>query len=327
MMVCIHNTYIKSSKKNKNFFPHPRLTDYGETNFVVDRCTVINNRLGIIVSGGSNIVITNSSIIENMLGGVGSNGDSVTISRCIFRGDTGAGIIISANSPEIVNNLICNNTSDNAYAIKITGSSSPRIMNCTIAGHDGQNASGIQVVSNDGGTPELVNSILWDNADDIKLDDPDNGDTIDISYCNIEDGDGPANAGNISSEPDFRDTEMYRIKYSSPCRDYETDTAADVPVLDLYGNARPWDEGVDMGAHEYRLEITDVSYHWGSTEDTVSIEWDDEDNSLTCDVYYHDDMADTIGYWTLADTEQLSPWVDDNDVADSYARFYIINKH
>jgi subtilase family protein/parallel beta helix pectate lyase-like protein len=300
-----------------------------ETNFVVDECVIEANDTGIYVTDSDTITISASSIVGDTTAGIYiyNTGGTTMISGCTFDGDMKKSTSIDSCSPVIVNCLFKDNAADTSSAIEITGAASPEIVNCTIVKQDGAAASGIQVISNDGGTPALVNSILWDNADDIKLDDPDNGDTISIIYSNIEDGDGPANAGNISSEPDFRDTDTFRIKYCSPCREAGIDTADNVPEADMYGNARPWDEKIDMGAHEYRLEISSITYHSEATEDTVTIEWDDEVNSLTCDIYYHGDMTDTIGYWTLADTEQLSPWVDDNDVADSDVRFYIINKH
>jgi hypothetical protein len=138
-----------------------------------------------------------------------------------------------------------------------SGSATLELVNCTVAANDG---SGVVRWGN--GAVTITNSILWDNADDISIG---GAALLEVSYCDIGDGDFAGSSGNISADPLFVGAArgIYWVGIGSPCVDTATSNGALEADLRGYarydeptapnggGGAAPW---YDMGAYEYSLD-------------------------------------------------------------------------
>ena len=108
------------------------------------------------------------------------------------------------------------------------------------------------------GSNSVVNCILWgDTGYTTGKEIYDQGTALDLRYndvCSGEGGiDGPYTygTGNISDEPlyvsEIAPYDLHLVPFS-PC--VNKGTAAGAPSVDIYGVARPWGAGIDMGAYE-----------------------------------------------------------------------------
>jgi hypothetical protein len=122
---------------------------------------------------------------------------SPTISRARFgenRGTRGAGMFLNSASPALSNLLIVGNSADQGGGIYCAGSrSSPTIKNCTLIANFADMAFGGGGVYTDLGSPQVSNSVLWGNRDDLA--------NCSATYSDVQDG--GAGAGNIIAEPLF----------------------------------------------------------------------------------------------------------------------------
>lgn len=135
-----------------------------------------------------------------------------------------------------------------------------KIVNSTIYGNDAESSSygGGAIIS---GNVEIINSIIWGNfPEQIYLQGVNAN--VQISFSNI-DQDGFAGNGNIRLSPEFVniagiDATLWdlRLQPSSPCINAGTNSAADLPPVDIDGKVRISGSAVDMGAYEYQFDTT-----------------------------------------------------------------------
>jgi hypothetical protein len=222
---------------------------------------------GISCESGSSPTITNCTISGNtaFLGGgiFCKSGSSPTITNCIISGNTGAahsgGIgCDSGCSPIITNCIISGNTAGDGGGI-YSYLSSPTIINCTISGNTATNGNGGGIRCQQG-TALVGNSILWGDApNEIYLD---AGDSITVTYSDVDQEGYASNNGNIRQNPLFVNPANgnFRLQPTSPCIDAATSDGA--PLTDMKSIPRFDAPGVpntgggtypyyDMGALEY----------------------------------------------------------------------------
>ena len=181
---------------------------------------------GIAVLNLSKALIINNLIINNSCDG--------------FDGGFGGGIYISHTASEIINNTITYNSTGNE----------------TYGGHGGGIA-----ISKWSPYPVIGNCIIWYNVAgpssmniDFELQE-----WLDISYCNVEEDLGHIfdlePHTNIDAPPEFVGTENgnFQLKWSSPCinKGIPDTTGLNLPLLDLSGNLRIFEDTIDMGAYEF----------------------------------------------------------------------------
>ncbi|KPA13575.1 PKD domain protein [Candidatus Magnetomorum sp. HK-1] len=218
----------------------------------------------IIQGNASNSVITfntseqNSAILKGFTikngisangGGIYISGASPFISECIITNNNadnkGGGVYCENASPKFINCIFHNNTAETAHALYLS-QSSPEIINCTISKNGYPMGEGI-VIYDVVSSPVILNSILWNNGDEIILQ---NDATVTVEYSNIEGG--YPGIGNIQSDPLFIDLDHnnFHILPDSPCLNAGTNINA--ATIDIDYQTRPMDEYIDIGADEAR---------------------------------------------------------------------------
>ncbi len=157
----------------------------------------------------------------------------------------GGGILVlNGSSPLIINNIITSNTANSGGGIGCD-LSSPTIMNNTVTNNTATAGGGLSCLNY--AYPEVTNTILWGNEEEIALD---TSSSAAVTYCNVE-GDY-SGSGNINADPLFIDATNNNdhIQSTSPCIDRGTNDEL-APVDDIDGDSRPGGERYDIGADEF----------------------------------------------------------------------------
>ena len=192
---------------------------------------------GFTIKGGSS---TNG-------GGIYISGASPIISECIISNNNadnkGGGVYCENASPKFINCIFHNNTAETGHALYLFRSS-PEIINCTISKNGYPIGEGI-VIYDAVSAPVIINSILWNNGDEIILQ---NSATVTVEYSNIEGG--TPGTGNIQADPLFIDIDQnnYHLLPASPC--LNAATSVNAPTIDIDYQTRPIDNQIDIGADE-----------------------------------------------------------------------------
>ncbi|MES2848167.1 MAG: right-handed parallel beta-helix repeat-containing protein, partial [Bacteroidota bacterium] len=186
----------------------------------------------------------NTSVISNNLL-YGNSSGTLTGGR----GNGGAGIFCAFNSPQIINNTICNNTS-------------------------GTFGGGLYCVANS--DPVVQNNIIYNNlaatgVENIYLDDNLSDPTffyndIQGNIAGINSNGNPytgSNVGNVDVSPGFVDQANfnYDLAIGSACIDggnTATVIGGNVPALDLAERTRIKNNRIDIGAYEYQAFVVPV---------------------------------------------------------------------
>jgi len=210
---------------------------------VLERCVIRDNNkgAGLYTYNWTHIELTDCRIVRN-------NDDS-----------SGGGIGLGLrNSLRMTNCLIADNTipDDPSYylggGIMTQAGNYITLINCTVVNNHKQ---GLLMHSADSGRVTLYNCIFWGNDDDLDV----RSTELIIRHCNISDGDGLGENGNISEEPLFvtgAQGDEYLSHYDtegqdSPCIDAGDRNASELG-LDKYTtctDGRPDTGIVDMGYH------------------------------------------------------------------------------
>jgi len=195
-------------------------------------------------------------------------------------GDKGISIGQYPSVTTLTNNLIyeCQGKDDDPYSgtgIAVKDGAVSYMMNNTVSGcrhgiylYQGHRGWG-------GGTATIVNTVLWDNWENLELD---GLSTLNVTYSNVgQYGVLPwPGEGNVNADPLFRAPESgdYRLQAESACVDAGTATGA--PAEDVRAVCRPHGAGHDMGAHEFQDDwvsgvLTEDTTLWASCHPTYVI--------------------------------------------------------
>lgn len=230
---------------------------------------------GIYMSGVTNGVIVNCFVSDNHAGyagaGIYAEFSSPTIHNCYvnnnYNDSYGGGIYLYYGLADIKNCIIWNNYAYSGGGLYCYAGSDADVSNIVLYGNTA--AYGALAVTG-GAEPVIRNSIVWNtgvNADMLV----EYGGNPTISYSDIRgtyDG-----TGNIDADPMFINANGgdFQIAAASPCRDTGTNLGA--PATDIFGNVRPMDQVVDMGAREYPGQLPEPE-----GEPPIDDGW------LTCDI-------------------------------------------
>jgi hypothetical protein len=217
--------------------------------------------VGIFVGGNGVLTLTNCNISGNKgnvrYGDVHRGGGIAVYGRAhiyntvfkqnfVTRGGlnnytTGGGAIYANGNVDVFNCLFNRNGKDGIYCDAGTIS----LINCTLVNHYAA------AIYNAGASVSVTNSIIWWNADDISG-------SVDLAYCDIQDGDSNGINGCTNIYPEFE--YGYYLAVTSPCVNAGSTAASDLGLDQLTTRADgQLDTGtVDMGYH-YR-EGADLTY-------------------------------------------------------------------
>ena len=231
----------------------------------VTNCVFVDN---LSTDGAGGLQVTDSTLtVDNCVfrhnqgwwgGAITVDGGTTTVANTVLDGNAGGyggAFYIGVNAPHVTstNNLIIHTPYVPAIGIR---SGTVDIRNNTIVDNSGSGVdTGSYIVGGGTGSATIVNTILWDNSDDLV--------NLSATYSDIEDGD--PGVGNISVYPLFENSTNgdYRLRAISQCIDAGTGVAA--PAADFEGDPRPLDgdedgvETVDIGADEYSTLVASVS--------------------------------------------------------------------
>jgi hypothetical protein len=176
-------------------------------------------------------------------------GNSATEPPWGVTGGRGGGIYCNSySSPVLVNVQITGNTSVGpGSGISCYTNCNPILVNVTIADNSSDDVGGA-IYAYITSSPQIINSILWNNSPDEVY-----GSSINIAYSDIQGG--WTGEGNIDEAPLFIGSGEYpyALSASSLCINtgIQDTTGLMLPLYDIIGNPRIWDDRVDMGAYEW----------------------------------------------------------------------------
>ncbi|MFH1739372.1 MAG: right-handed parallel beta-helix repeat-containing protein, partial [bacterium] len=192
----------------------------GANDAILDGFTVTGGggEWGGVRCQGTSPTLINCTIAGNS-GGVYCYESFLELINCTITGNTaiggGGGIFCNDSSPTLTNCTISENRCERAGGGVYCWESSPTLTNCSFFGNSGALACDSRKQANSS-TVEMVNSILWDNGNEISNYD---NSTITISYSDIQSG--YPGVGNIDADPLFIDADNgdFHLQNGSPCID------------------------------------------------------------------------------------------------------------
>jgi len=197
------------------------------------------------------------------------------ITTCKFTGNTignpggGGAISVATGQPIIANCLFSGNIAFDGGGGAIvnldeswSAPAAPFITNCTFHGNVSRETPGGAIFNYENAAPTIINSIFWGNisSDGTQI----KGGVPIVSYSDIDQDGYEGIDGNIRQDPLFVDPDNgnFHLSENSPCKDAGKDAGV---YVDMDGDARPHDNGFDIGADEYVAEgqFVDVpSTYW-----------------------------------------------------------------
>jgi len=252
-----------------------------EVTVTISGCTIRNmGEDGIDTQANVNLTLSDSTIRNCPGEGIDANEPTTTlvIQRCRFHDNGAEGIEVENVTASVVNCLIYNNGTEGIWA---DAGAVLTVWHSTIA-YNGDEGIDVQ-----GGSATVRNSIIAFNADDGLA--KRSGASLSSSF-NLVHGNNDlqynglsAGSGDVSTNPQFIGSGDYRVAAGSPAIDAATDGSS-VTSVDLDGNARPLDDGWDMGCYEgsVMLLFSDVSAATGFNVQSAA------DENLASGIYWGD---------------------------------------
>lgn len=249
------NPIIENNIINNNGGNGIYLTEYSSP--LIKNNTIEDNGYpGIYCGNNSNPTIENNTIIGNQWGGVYCEFENnpYIINNIIKENEWGI-YCLYQSSPNIINNLITDSPKDGICC----ANSSPLITNNTIVYNGLTFANCAGIFCADDSDPIIKNTILWENSADFDY--SGTGSNPVISYSLIQDTSLPywiQDAGNniFAENPLFVNevSSDFNLQINSPCIDTGTPdtTGLHLPICDILGNPRIYNDTIDIGAYEWQ---------------------------------------------------------------------------
>jgi hypothetical protein len=252
------NTASNNGGGMNNSSSNPTLTEVSFSNNTASKGGGLYNQ-------SSNPILTEVTFTDNTGnygGGLFNHTSSPTLTNVSFSNNTtsnvGGGMNNYSNSNPLLNNVIFyNNSADWGGGIANYNTSNPTLINVTLSNNFAQQHGG--GIDNQESNATLKNVIVWGNATNIGSPQINNYQgQLNISHSLIQDG-CPSTTGvtcgngNLNAEPLFvnQPNGDLRLSRYSPAIDVGDNNAATSLSTDRAGNARLFNNQVDIGAYEY----------------------------------------------------------------------------
>ena len=177
-----------------------------------ENCSVVNSMASGIEIAASEINIHHCVIAENADHGIAITGHgSGVFSNCIIKDNTNNGIYADTGKIIIGNSLIHNNAQGGIFLL--SAADTLNMTNCNVIYNPA-----VPGIFSSGGLLNIKNSIVYFNGSGIF-----SGGIQNITYSDIQGGNTQYN--NINIDPQFDDTDYFKLSATSPCIDHG-DTSA-----------------------------------------------------------------------------------------------------
>ncbi len=249
---------------------------------------------GIYVTAGASLQLISCRIQGNHStfgGGVFVSGSTLDAWHCVFQanlGQFGGALYADSGGPNTLRScVIAGNRASEGGGAYLTATSSNRFINCTFHGNYAIVIDAGAGIKDLGSPSELINCVVWNTISSRgPLDEIDNNGTGSLSYSHtlVRHLDLSGSGGNLdgtdpANDPLFLEVLNgshapqvwgdFRQASSSPINDVGDDSQVFL-IVDVVGNARVFNEVIDLGAVEYTLRIWYVDADAAGTPDGMS---------------------------------------------------------
>lgn len=282
-----HPTVVRCTfMRNDTFASGAGMENFSESHPLVSECTFLDNRAGGGAAMNNNAfcspTLSNCVFRGNRAvgqgGGVRNSASNPQLIDCVFQENSVSGSGLwqggggvwndQLSAPTIINCIFLGNMAARGAAIHNFTGGSPSIVNCDFRQNYSTAAGGVMYSTNPdndnySSSPQIVNSILWDNGPLPVIDG--NQATTTIAYSDVEHGWFGRGVGNINEDPLWALRDDAHLLAGSPCIDAGTNDPEALPPNDADGNPRSLDgdgDGnvtTDMGIYEYNTESPTIA--------------------------------------------------------------------
>jgi predicted outer membrane repeat protein len=223
-----------------------------ESTFISDNTALHGG--GVYISAGTYQSFSNTRITNNTSYGMGG------------------GMYLFYSDPQLTNTLFSGNSAEEGGGIYCKVRSEPVLTNVTMTHNQAGFGGGLFCTRR--AAPVLVNTILWDNVpEEVYFHPEQTPSSISVAWSDIRGGENGIithgngtvdwQDGNIDLDPMFSGTvnDPYQLSALSPCVDMGTPDTAGLllPLQDLLGNPRIFNDWIDMGAYEWNnIGVDDI---------------------------------------------------------------------
>lgn len=193
---------------------------------------------------GAQVLIRGCAFFENDVGSLVLDGAEASILQTLFAHNaTDRAPVVHAEwgaQLYIENCVFLRNASPGNQVIELLGGVTVDVVNCTFFRNEAKSMVG----GSEGASAAVLNSILWNEWSPQELD-PNGLAGLEVGFSLIRRGYN--GNGNFSDAPEL--TAAGFLTSASPARD--SGIASLAPAVDFHDQARPWGQGVDIGADEF----------------------------------------------------------------------------
>ena len=280
-----------------------------------------------------------------------SKDSKVNIENCSFqngKAKVGGAVYISNSDVNIKGCLFSNNFAESYGIISMVGSESVIITNCTIANN-------AQILSFNSGIVSMIsssntdisntifyNNIVTDGFSSLTNVYIGNNSNCNISYCLIDGGvssvqkdTSPFSTGNITAikvldaDPRFSIDLVtpYSLLASSPCANMGDNSVEGLPIFDLAGNPRIYENTIDLGAYE--LQTTAFTNPVLTLSETEKFTFDESNLFRLLEISNQGNapLNITFSLLGLSNSFTISKYLEGSKINKSNEVSFTLNKH